>query len=167
MINQRLLVSANISPSMWYHNAMMSCWHYDDNFNSFRFSQILYFWTQACRSHRCLADTNQCKRLMNFNSNRTSCLVSMSLGCTLSKILKYSENIQLIRDYWFLWCLFHIRKHPSPCYVVIANTPTSLCNFPSFLPRQAGLFDWIFLGKSEVLLAHFNNSTYNKFQTCA
>ena len=46
---------------------------------------------------------------------------------------------------------------------VIGNTTTSFFNFPSFWPGQAGLSDWIFLGKNEALLAHFNNSMYNTF----
>ena len=46
---------------------------------------------------------------------------------------------------------------------VIGKAPASLFNFPSFWPRQAGLFPLNFPGKNEALFTLFNHSMYKKF----
>ena len=48
-----------LSPFMWFHN--ITSWRHN-NCNSLRFNlrKFLDFWKQACRLHRCPADTNKC-----------------------------------------------------------------------------------------------------------
>ena len=69
-------------------------------------------------------------------------------------ILLMTSNVENI----VIWLHFIIQNGG-----VIGNTPASFFTYPSFWPRQAGLFPLEFLGKNEVIFTLLNHSMYKKF----